>query len=144
MIGRATDDLLRVALRLVIRLWPLWLFWSVWSLFDTWWLDYLLSFPDRSTPAFAFAYDGRPTVALFGPILLMSVAIVAYRLNVATRLMPFAGIAGVVVATVLTAWPEHQRLAPYVGSAPLPGVLRALDLGRPSWSALSQPRLACT
>ncbi len=59
----------------------------------------------------------------------MSAAIVAYRLNIATRLMPFASIAGVIAATVLTAWPEFQRLQPYVGGAPLLDVLRALDLG---------------
>src|ERR1700693_1134832 len=129
MIERATYDLLRVALRLAIQLWPLWLFWFVWSLFDAWWLDYLLSFPDRATPAFVFAYRGWPSVALLGPILLMSAAIVAYRLHLATRLMPFAGIAGVIAATLLTAWPEYQRLQPYVGSAPLLDVLRALDLG---------------
>ena len=111
MIQRATYDLLRVALRLAIQLWPLWLFWFVWSLLDTWWLDYLLSFPDRSTPAFAFAYRGWPSVALVGPILLMSAAIVAYRLNLASRLMPFAGIAGVIAATVLTAWPECMSAA---------------------------------
>jgi hypothetical protein len=72
MIERATYDLLRVALRLAIQLWPLWLFWFVWSLFDNWWLGYLLSFPDRSTPAFAFAYRAWPAVSLVGPILLMA------------------------------------------------------------------------
>src|SRR5271166_1440136 len=87
MIERATYDLLRVALRLAIQLWPLWLFWFVWSLFDDAWRDYLLTFPDRSTPAFAFAYRAWPAVALFGPILLMGAAIAAYRLNLATRLM---------------------------------------------------------
>jgi type IV secretion system protein VirD4 len=129
MIERATYDLLRVALRLTIQLWPLWLFWFVWSLVDDAWRDYLLTFPDRSTPAFAFAYRAWPAVSLLGPILLMGAAIGAYRLNLATRLMPLAGIAGVVVATALTAWPEYQHLAPYVGSAPLLDVLRALDLG---------------
>ena len=128
MIERATYDLLRVALRLAIQLWPLWLFWFVWSLFDDAWRDFLLTFPDRSTQAFALAYGGWPAVALLGPILLMGMAIAAFRLGLATRLMPLAGIAGVVVATVLTVWPEYQRLAPYVGSAPLLDVLRALNL----------------
>jgi type IV secretion system protein VirD4 len=128
MIERATYDLLRVALRLAIQLWPLWLFWFVWSLFDDAWRDFLLTFPDRSTQAFALAYGGWPAVALFGPILLMGVAIAAFRLGLATRLMPLAGVAGVVAATVLTVWPEYQRLAPYVGSAPLLDVLRALNL----------------
>jgi type IV secretion system protein VirD4 len=128
MIERATYDLLRVALRLAIQLWPLWLFWFVWSLFDDAWRDFLLTFPDRSTQAFALAYGGWPAVALLGPILLMGMAIAAFRLGLATRLMPLAGIAGVVAATVLTVWPEYQRLAPYVGSAPLLDVLRALNL----------------
>ena len=77
MIERATYDLLRAALRLAIQLWPLWLFWFVWSLFDDAWRDFLLTFPDRSTQAFALAYGGWPAVALFGPILLMGMAISA-------------------------------------------------------------------
>ena len=129
MIERATYDLLRVALRLAIQLWPLWLFWFVWSLFDDAWRDFLLTFPDRSSQAFALAYDGWPAVALLGPILLMGMAIAAFRLGLATRLMPLAGIAGVVIATVLTVWPEYQRLAPYLGNAPLFDVVRALNLG---------------
>jgi type IV secretion system protein VirD4 len=128
VIERATYDLLRVALRLAIQLWPLWLFWFVWSLFDDAWRDFLLTFPDRSTQAFVLAYDGWPAVALLGPILLMGMAIAAFRLGLATRLMPFAGIAGVVIATVLTVWPEYQRLAPYLGNAPLLNVVRALNL----------------
>jgi hypothetical protein len=39
MIKRATYDLLSVALRLAIRLWPLWLFWFVW-VFDDWSIVY--------------------------------------------------------------------------------------------------------
>ena len=100
MIERATYDVLRVALRFAIQLWPLWLFWFVWSFFDDRWRDFLLTFPDRSTQGFAFAWHVWPAVALFGPILLMAVAIVAYRLGLATRFMPLAGIAGVVIATV--------------------------------------------
>ena len=42
-----------------------------WSLANHWWLDYLLSFPDRSTQGYEFAFDAWPTVALSGPILLM-------------------------------------------------------------------------
>jgi type IV secretion system protein VirD4 len=127
VIERATYDLLRVALRLAIQLWPLWLFWFIWSLFDDAWRDFLLTFPDRSTQAFALAYDGWPAIALLGPILLMGMAIAAFRLGLATRLMPFAGIAGVVIATVLTVWPEYQRLAPYLGNAPLFDVVRAVN-----------------
>jgi hypothetical protein len=55
----------------------------------------------------------------------MGMAIAAFRLGLATRLMPFAGV---VIATVLTVWPEYQRLAPYLGNAPLFDVVRALNL----------------
>src|SRR5262245_32806857 len=98
MIGRATDDFLRVGLRILVQLWPLWLFWFASTSAGDCWLSVLLTFSDRSTTAYAVAYRAWPPVALLGPILLMVAAIVAYRLHRATRLMPFAGIAGVVVA----------------------------------------------
>ena len=81
MIERAAYDLLRFGLRILIRLWPLWLFWFVWSLCNDWWLDYLLTFPDRSTEGYSFAYRSWPTVALLGPVVLMLAAILAYRLH---------------------------------------------------------------
>jgi type IV secretion system protein VirD4 len=129
MIGRATYDLLRVALRIVVQLWPFWLFWFVWTFCTDWWLDYLLTFPDRSTAAFIIAYQSWQTIALLGPILLMFAAILAWRLQIASRLMPLAGIAGVVGATVLTVRPEYQRLAPYIGAASPLDILKAVDLG---------------
>jgi hypothetical protein len=116
------------ALRIAARLWPLWLFWSVWDHFSNWWLAYLLTFPDRSTATYAFAYHCWPTVALLGPILLMAVAIGAYRLQLAHRTMPIAGIAGVLAATVLTAWPDYRALLPYIGSASLADVVGAIGL----------------
>ena len=75
------------------------------------------------------AYRGWPSAALLGPILLMAAAIGAHRLQFANRLMPLAGIAGVAVATVITAWSEYRRVAPYLGRAPLLNVLDALDPG---------------
>jgi len=75
MIERAAYDALRVALRIAIQLWPLWLFWFVWSFFDDRWRGILLTFPDRSTQGFAFAWHVWPAAALFGPILLMAAAI---------------------------------------------------------------------
>lgn len=129
MIGRAAYDLLRFALRIVVRLWPLWLFWFAWDRFSNWWLAYLLTFPDRSTSAYAFAYRCWPTVALLGPILLMVGAIGAYRLQLAHRTMAIASITGVLTATALTAWPEYRTLVPYIGSASLADILGAIDLG---------------
>src|SRR5262245_38323516 len=101
MIGRATDDFLRAGLRILVQLWPLWLFWFAWTFAGDCWLSVLLTLPDRSTTAYAVAYRAWPIVALLRPILVMVAAIIAYRLHRATHLMPFAGIAGVVVATLL-------------------------------------------
>jgi type IV secretion system protein VirD4 len=129
MIERASYDLLRFALRLVVQLWPLWLFWFAWDLSGAWWRDYLLTFSDTATAGYAFAYRCWPSVALLGPILLMLLAIGAHRLHLANRIMPIAGIAGVLAATILTAWPEYRALTPSIGSASLLDIVSALDVG---------------
>jgi type IV secretion system protein VirD4 len=127
--ARAGHDLFRFGLRLIVQLWPLWLFWFAWTVAANSWLDYLLTFPDRSGGGYALAYRAWPSVALLGPVLLMLGAVLAYRTQLATRTMPLAGIAGVLVATILTGWPEYQRLAPYLGGASPVDILSALDLG---------------
>jgi hypothetical protein len=126
---RAGHDLFRILLRLAVQLWPLWLFWFAWSLSSNGWLGYLQTFPDPSASGYALAYRAWPSIALFGPVLLMLAAVLAYRVQLATRVMPLAGIAGVVAAAALTGWPEYQRLAPYLGHASPFAILGALDLG---------------
>src|SRR5581483_1196197 len=106
MSTRATGDLPRVALRTFIQLWPLWSFWFAWTLAGALWSNLLLALPDRSTASYAFAYRAWPSVALLGPIILMAVAITAWRLHAMNRIMPLAGIAGVGLATALTIRPE--------------------------------------
>jgi type IV secretion system protein VirD4 len=127
--ARAGHDLFRMVLRLVVQLWPLWLFWFAWNLSSNWWLGYLLTFPSQSSAGYALAYRAWPSIALLGPVLLMLGATLAYRMRLATRAMPLAGIAGVVVAAGLTGWPEYQRLTPYIGTASPFAILGALDLG---------------
>jgi len=129
MIQRASYDVLRLGLRIAVQFWPLWLFWFAWSLSSNMWLGYLQTFPNRSSSGYALAYRAWPSVALVGPTLVMLGAILAYRMQLATRVMPVAGIGGVVVATVLTGWPEYQRLAPYIGNASPLNIVGALDLG---------------
>jgi hypothetical protein len=64
----------------------------------------------------------------------MLLAVAAYRMQLASRTMPVAGIIGVVVATALTGWPEYQRLAPYLGTAAALDILRSVDLRIPQGS----------
>jgi type IV secretion system protein VirD4 len=128
-IAHVPRDLPREALRTIIQLWPLWLSWFAWHFAGALWRDLLLAFPDHSTTVYVLAYRSWPSAALIGPILLMVSAIVLQRWELAGRLTSFAGVAGVAIATVMTAWPEYQALAPYVGHGPLLNVLQAVDLG---------------
>src|SRR5258708_20056574 len=128
MIRHASYDLLRVGLRIAVQLWPLWLFWFAWSLSSNMWLGYLQTFPNRSSSGYALAYRAWPSITLLGPVLLMLAAILAYRMQLATRVMPIAGIGGVVVATVLTGRPEYQPLPPYIGNPPPLNIVGALGL----------------
>lgn len=119
----------RHVLRASIQLWPLWLSWPVWEIVGALWRDVLLAFPDQTTTTYALAYRSWPSVALLGPILLTVAAIAAQRLEFVGRLTSYAGIAGIAAATGMTAVPEYQRLAPYIGRVSLLEMLKALDLG---------------
>ena len=107
MVTRAAYDLGRVALKIAIQLWPLWLFWFALQLGGDLWLNrVLLTQPDRSTKVYALLYEASPSVRLAGPIALMLAAIGLHRLQIASRTMAIAGIAGVVIATVIVVWSE--------------------------------------
>ena len=122
------DDPARVVLGRVLQLWPLWLVWPVWRAGSDLWRAVLLSFPDTTAPGYALAYRAWPTVALTGPVLLLAVAVTAYRLQRTGRLMPLAAIAAVAGTVALTLRPEWQRLSPYIGQASPLELAQALDL----------------
>ena len=126
--SRAGYDVLKAGLKLALQLWPLWLFWFAHATSNALWRDVLLSFPNRSTTAYAVVYKAWPTVSLAGPVLLMAAAIAAHKAQLASRAMAIAGLVGVAAAVVLTAWPEWERLAPYLGQSSPLTLLRAVDL----------------
>ena len=130
MVSRAGYDLAKVVLRLAFQLWPLWLFWFACGASNALWRDVLMSFGPNATASrgYLVAYKAWPAVSLAGPILLMIVALVVHRMQLAGRLMPIAAIAGVAVATGLTIWPEWQRIASYVGRMPAGTIARSFDL----------------
>ena len=113
VISRIGYDLVRASLRLVIALWPLWLFWFAWRGSNIAWREVLLTFHGAADPGYLLAYRAWPSVALAGPVALMIAALVAYRMQLAGRVMAYAGGVGVAIATGLTVWPEVERLAPY-------------------------------
>jgi len=130
VIARIAYDLGRLALKLLFQLWPIWLFWFALHLGDALWrYEVLASQPDYTTPAYRLLYRAWPSAGLVGPILLMFAALGAERIQLGSRTMAIAGVAGVALATVLTVQPEWTRLSPYVGHTPIIGVIRAADPG---------------
>ncbi len=107
MISRIGYDLVRASLRLVIALWPLWLFWFAWRGSNIAWRDWLLTFHGATDPGYLLAYRAWPSVALAGPVAVMIAAFVAYRMQLAGRVMAYAGAVGVVIATGLTVCPKR-------------------------------------
>ena len=130
MVTRAAYDLGRMALKLAVQLWPLWLFWFALQLGSVLWRDQVLAHQlDRSGASFALLYRAWPSVGLAGPIVLMLGALAAERMQFGSRAMAVAGIVGVGVATLLTVRPEWARLSPYFGRASALDILRATDIG---------------
>ena len=119
MIQRAGYDLLRIALRVAVQLWPLWLFWWVWDFAYNFYRDTVLLgtaqigglTADQLTWSQSLLWHLWPVAALCGPALLMFAGIFVYRTRLLGRLMGIGGIAGMAIATVITVWPEAQRLA---------------------------------
>ena len=119
MIGRAGYDLLRVALRVAVQLWPLWLFWWAWSFADDFYRDTVLVgsahigglTPGQMTWNQYLLWRAWPVASLCGPALLMFVGIIVYRTRLLGRLMGMGGIAGMAIATVITVRPEVLRLS---------------------------------
>lgn len=130
MVSRATYDLLRTGLKLAVQLWPLWLFWFALHLGSALWRDWVLAVqPDRATKTYLVLYRAWPSAGLAGPIVLMLTAIGAHKAQLGSRAMAMAGIAGAALATLLTVWPEWERLSGYVGRARPQDIVGALDLG---------------
>lgn len=128
--SRAAYDVGRVALKIIVQLWPLWLFWFALQLGSTLWRDLvLLPQPDKASAGYLLLYRLWPSVGLAGPIVLMLGALAAERAQLVSRTMAIAAIAGVTLATGLIVRPECIRLSPYVGRATPFAILSAIDPG---------------
>ena len=133
MIQRAGYDLLRVALRIALQLWPLWLFWVAWNSADTFYRDAVLLgpaqigglSPEQMSWNQYVAWRAIPVAALAGPALLTYLAVLACRARLFGRLVGIAGILGMAIPTILTVRPEAMRLAGLLGRGyPLVDVLQ--------------------
>ena len=131
MLSRASYDLVRFVLRLLVQLWPLWVFWFAWSLSAWFWSEVAVPFVG-GVPAFGPALRGlalflQPTGALLGPVALLGAAVTLHRHQLVARVVPFAAAGAVAIAALMTAWPEWQRLSPYLQSHPVSVVLGAVN-----------------
>ena len=117
---RLAGDLARGGLRLLIRLWLVWLVWFALQGSVAFWRDLVLLAPgmDRAGLAYRLAYTLWPAMGLLGPVLLMALAVGLHTRQLASRTMAMAGVLGVAGALVLTLWPAWQGLAPLVGRVP--------------------------
>ena len=131
MFSRAGYDLFRVALRLAIQLWPVWLFWFAWSLAGGLWDNFVLpnagDVPGIGRGLATVARVLRPTGALLGPTALFALAVCLHRGQLIGRVALIAAAGAVVLATLLTAWPEWQRLSPYLAHYSVTTVLGAVN-----------------
>jgi len=89
VIARIGYDLVRATLRLAMALWPLWLFWFAWRGSNIAWRELLLTFHGNRDPGYLLAYRAWPSVALAGPVAMMVAALVAYRTQLAGRVMAY-------------------------------------------------------
>jgi len=127
VLSRASYDLIRFALRLLVQLWPLWLFRGAWSLSAWLWSGIVVPFvagvPAFGPPLRDLALFLSPTGALLGPVALLGAAVILHRNQFVARTVPFAAASAVAIATLMTAWPEWQRLSPYLKFYPVSVVL---------------------
>ena len=136
MIQRAGYDLLRIALRVAVQLWPLWLFWWTWSFAEDFYRDTVLVgsahigglTPGQMTWNQYLLWRAWPVASLCGPALLMMAGIIVYRARLLGRLMGVGGVAGMAIATVITVRPEMLRLGDLLGQGyALHNVLRTAN-----------------
>lgn len=120
---------LRLALSAGVELWPLLLFWFAREGAHGLWRDVLTSIPDRTATLYTFAYHAWPAATLAGPVVLLVAAVAMRKMRLASRVLPFAAMLGVAIATALALWDEARRLAPYLGHAKPLGIAKALDVG---------------
>lgn len=109
LLRTVVHDLYRTSLRVVIALLPLLVWYPAWGLAGDLWRSLLLAM-DVHDPTYRFAYLAWPSVALLGPALVMGIALVLRRNAIVRPMTAFAAVAGMVVAAVLTSWPEVVSL----------------------------------
>jgi len=120
---------LRLALSAGVELWPLLLFWFAREGAHGLWRDVLTGIPDRTARLYTFAYHAWPAATLAGPVVLLVAAVAMRKMRLASRVLPFAAMLGVAIATALAIWDEACRLAPYIGHVKLLGIAKAVDVG---------------
>jgi type IV secretion system protein VirD4 len=109
LLNTVTHDVYRMSLRVLIALLPLLLWYPAWGIADYLWRQLLLSM-NPADPSYRWAYWAWPSVALAGPALVMSAALVLRQTGVVRSLTAVSAVAGMAAAAILTGWPEAHYL----------------------------------
>lgn len=132
MLGRLPYDSLRFVIKAAIAILPLVIWYPAWRYAHGLWGDALLDwYQNGLSPASAmyrFGYAAWPSIALIGPAIAMSVALLLRRSGMVLPLTAIAGVLGMAGATLLTVWPETTRLLSYRPTYAWSDILRTTDM----------------
>lgn len=132
MIGRAVYDILRLGIKAVVAVLPLVIWYPAWTYAHELWGDLLIGWYQAglsaTSLAYRFGYAAWPSIALIGPALTMTLALLLRRSGLAMLATAIAGFVGMLAATLLTVWPEATRLAAMRPAYSWSAILNAADM----------------
>jgi len=132
MLGRLSYDSFRFVLKAAIAILLLVIWYPAWRYTHGLWEQVLLGwYQGGLSPAsltYRLAYGARPSIALIGPALTLTIPLILRRSGLALPATAIAGVLGMAAATVLTAWPEAVRLLAFRPAYSWNDILRIADM----------------
>jgi type IV secretion system protein VirD4 len=132
MLGRLSYDLVKTAFKAIVAILPLVIWYPAWRYTHGLWGDALLGWYQNglapTSTFYAIAYAAWPAIALTGPAIAMTVALLLRRSATVLPLTAIAGVVGMAAATLLTVWPEATRLIVYRPAYSWSAILSAADM----------------
>lgn len=132
MFGRLSYDLIKTLFKATVAILPLVIWYPAWRSAHALWEQSLLGWYQTGlSPASAIyrlGYAAWPSIALIGPAVAMTAAILLRRSGMALPATAIAGVLGMAAATTLTVWPEATRLLGYRPTYAWSDILRVADI----------------
>jgi len=132
MLGRLSYDSLRFVIKAAIAILPLVVWYPAWRYAHGLWggllIDWYQTGLSPASLAYRFGYAAWPSIALIGPAIAMTVALLLRRSGMVLLPTAIAGVVGMFTATLLTVWPEATRLSAFRPDYSWPAILNAADM----------------